>query len=177
MSVVELRYAEALLLAAGDTSDDAGAALNAFSALMFSHGEAKAFLLDPTCPPAAKKEAAERLLPENAPVVVKNFIHVLIDKGRLALLPGVCAAYGQLSAERRNRPDICVYSAFPLDEAELTKIRDTYRERYNIPEARVRPCVEPGLLGGVMVRIGDIRIDGTLLGRLNGLGSALAFER
>lgn len=174
MSAVELRYAEAFLTSTDyESAYSAGASLTGFSALLTENSVVREFLLDPTIPASIRKETSEKLLSEADAPFVRDFIFLLIDKGRLRLLPDICAAYLRLCAERHNCPDICVYSALPLDDDQINQIRDKYRERYNIPTARVRLCVDRSLLGGILVRIGDIRIDGTLLGRLNGLRQTL----
>lgn len=174
MSALELRYAEAFLTSVPyESADGAGASLSGFSVILTQNCEVREFLLDPTVPSAIRKETSEKLMSESAVPLIKDFIFLLIDKGRLALLPGICAAYAGLNAKRHNSPDICVYSAMPLDDEQIAQIGDKYRKRYNIPAARVCLSVDRKLLGGIMVKIGDIRIDGTLLGRLNGLRQTL----
>lgn len=174
MSAVELRYAEALSEAVPVGSDEGiGSALDGFCALMTGKSDLREFLLDPTVPAAVKKDTTEKLMGNDAMLIIKNFINTLIDKGRLALLPSINDAYKKLNAERNNNPDINIYSALPLDESQVTEIRDKYRKLYNIPTARVQLSIDSKLLGGVMVRIGDVCVDGTLLGRLTGLRSVL----
>jgi F-type H+-transporting ATPase subunit delta len=174
-AVVESRYASALLDAA-PTAKDADTVLTDMSRLteIWSDSEElRYFLLNPTVPNAAKKETLTKILAQDAPAVLKNFVCLLTDKGRLEELPKICGEYKRIKDARQNNLEIAVYSAQPLDEAQLKQICDKYKLKYAASSAAVTNIVDSSLIGGICVRVGDDYVDDTLAGRLKGLLSVI----
>lgn len=102
----------------------------------------------------------------------RNFIRVLAANKRLSLLPQISVLFEQLKAERESSVDVKVVSAFALDEAaeqNLVQVLSKKLER----EVKVETEVDESLLGGVLIRAGDLVIDGSVRGRLNKLSEAM----
>jgi F-type H+-transporting ATPase subunit delta len=102
----------------------------------------------------------------------RNFIRVLAANKRLPLLPEICILFEQLKAEQERSVDVQVFSAFPLEgatEQTLAQVLSKKLER----EVKVETEVDETLLGGVLIRAGDLVIDGSVRGRLNKLSEAM----
>ena len=102
----------------------------------------------------------------------KNFISVLAENKRLALLPEISALYEQFKANREKSVDVEVATAFELDAAiqeKLATALSTTLER----EVTVQTTIDKNLLGGVVIRAADVVIDGSIRGRLNKLAEAM----
>ena len=169
MPVIEARYAEALLSAAGDadTADHVGQAL-ADIASLWQGGEFSYFMQNPVVPDAVKKDTFAKAFGDNAvDAQLKNFISLLIDKKRLSLLPDVSREYAVIKNKRRNGITVTVYSSAPLDGGQLTDLRELYRSRFNADSAEVVNAIDPDLIGGIRVKVGDTFVDDTLSGHLN----------
>jgi F-type H+-transporting ATPase subunit delta len=102
----------------------------------------------------------------------RNFVTVLAEHGRLAVLPEVAAQFEALRAEREGVADADIESAFALPDAELAKLVATLERRF---KRRIRPNVriDAGLIGGVRVAVGDEVIDASVRGRLDAMRTAL----
>ena len=101
-----------------------------------------------------------------------NFISILADNKRLTLLPEIYALFETYKANQERTVDVQVYSAFDVAEETrqtLAQVLTTKLER----EVKVDSIVEPSLLGGVLIRAGDLVIDGSVRGRLNKLAEAM----
>jgi F-type H+-transporting ATPase subunit delta len=102
----------------------------------------------------------------------KNFVGLLASNKRLPLLPEIFALFEQYKANQEKTVDVTVYSAFEVDEQTqqtLAQVLKTKLER----DVNVDSEVDASLLGGVLIRAGDLAIDGSVRGRLNKLSEAM----
>jgi F-type H+-transporting ATPase subunit delta len=102
----------------------------------------------------------------------KNFVGLLASNKRLPLLPEIFALFEQYKANQEKTIDVTVYSAFEVDEKTqqtLAHVLKTKLER----DVNVDAEVDASLLGGVLIRAGDLAIDGSVRGRLNKLSEAM----
>ncbi len=118
-------------------------------------------------PPTVRRQVAEQVGRQLA-----RFVGLLVERRRVALLPRVADAYRRLVYARRDIVEAEVTSAAPLSDAE----RDALRERLARLAGRrveLRELVDPDLLGGLVVRIGDRFYDASVRGRLERLRNRL----
>jgi F-type H+-transporting ATPase subunit delta len=101
-----------------------------------------------------------------------NFIRLLAENKRLALLPEIAARFELLRAEYENEVDVVVTSAVPLSDAQKAKLADSLKTRLR-RDVRITTALDPALLGGAVIRAGDLVIDGSIKGRLQRLTSDL----
>jgi F-type H+-transporting ATPase subunit delta len=104
---------------------------------------------------------------------MQNFVRVLAENHRLLLLPEITARYEQLRSEVENTVDVEVISAVALSSAQAEKMSQALNTRLK-RNVRMQNSVDATLLGGAVVRAGDLVIDGSLKGRLQRLATELA---
>jgi len=102
----------------------------------------------------------------------QNFLRILIENKRLELLPHITSVYKKLCATEQSRADAMVESAFPLSDQELSALGEKLSRRFN---RTITPTlkVNPKLVGGVRVTVGDVVIDGSVRARLTELNQQL----
>jgi F-type H+-transporting ATPase subunit delta len=103
---------------------------------------------------------------------MRNFVHVLAENHRLLLLPEISAHYEELRSAVENTVDVEVTSAVKLDAAQAEKLSAALGKRLK-RKVRMQNSVDATLLGGAVVRAGDLIIDGSLKGRLQRLATEL----
>ena len=103
---------------------------------------------------------------------MQNFVRVLAENHRLLLLPEIAAHYEKLRAAVENPLDVEVISAVTLSDAQADKLKQALSTRLK-RTVRMQNSVDSTLLGGAVVRAGDLVIDGSLKGRLERLATDL----
>jgi F-type H+-transporting ATPase subunit delta len=104
--------------------------------------------------------------------VTANFLGVLAKNRRLAQLPAVIRAFSTLTARHRGEITAEITSARALDEGQVDAIRQNLRARYGTDIA-VDLAIDPAILGGLVVKVGSERIDGSIRTKLNTLAQAM----
>lgn len=102
----------------------------------------------------------------------RNFLRTLAENRRLGLLPEIAAQYEILRAEVENVIDVEVIAAQEIAPPQRQRLTEALQRRLG-REVRLHTRIDDGLIGGAIVRAGDLVIDGSLKGRLARLGSAL----
>ena len=95
----------------------------------------------------------------------RNFVRTLADNRRLALLPEISALFDELKGEAEGVIDVTVTSAAPLDDFQRGKLTAALERRLG-RSVRLQCATDPALIGGAVLRAGDLVIDGSLRGRL-----------
>jgi F-type H+-transporting ATPase subunit delta len=103
---------------------------------------------------------------------MQNFVRVLTENHRLLLLPEIAAHYEELRSDVENTVDVDVTSAIALNAAQQEKLAAALGARLK-RKVRMQNSVDASLLGGAVVRAGDLVIDGSLKGRLQRLATEL----
>ena len=103
---------------------------------------------------------------------MQNFVRVLAENHRLLLLPEIAAHYEEFRSAVENTVDVEVVSAVKLDAAQSDKLSAALTRRLK-RNVRMKNSVDATLLGGAVLRAGDLVIDGSLKGRLERLATEL----
>ena len=103
----------------------------------------------------------------------RNFLRALEANRRLALLPEIAVQFEVLRAEIENVVDIEVIAAREIAAPQQKRLTEALKRRLG-REVRMHTRIDESLIGGAIVRAGDLVIDGSLKGRLARLGSALS---
>ena len=102
----------------------------------------------------------------------RSFIRVLVEAGRLALLPEVATLFDALKDREDGVAKATIESAFPLAGNDLTELTAALEKRFGKKiEATVE--VKPELIGGARITVGDSVIDGTVQGQLHAMAASL----
>jgi F-type H+-transporting ATPase subunit delta len=103
---------------------------------------------------------------------MQNFVRILAANRRLLLLPEIAAHYEARRAEVENTVDVEVISAVKLDAAQTEKLTQALNTRLK-RRVKMQNSVDASLLGGAVIRAGDLVIDGSVKGSLDRLGTEL----
>jgi F-type H+-transporting ATPase subunit delta len=101
-----------------------------------------------------------------------NFLKLLIENGRVGVLPEISNHFEALKAEVENSVDAVVTSAVALSKEQVNEIAASLKERLG-RDVRITTEIDETLIGGAVIRAGDVVIDGSLRARLDGLANAL----
>jgi F-type H+-transporting ATPase subunit delta len=103
---------------------------------------------------------------------LRNFLQTVVENGRLAALPEIVAQYHVLANAASGVSDAQIFSAYEISDAQLAELKATLEQRFGRKlEAHVQ--VEPGLIGGVRVVVGDEVLDTSVKARLERMKVAL----
>lgn len=101
-----------------------------------------------------------------------NLLKTMIDNGRLSALSEVAAQFQTLANSRSGVSDAVVYSAFEMDEAQLNDVLSSLERSFG-RKLRGRVEIEPELIGGIRVVVGDEVLDTSIKARLQQMKAAL----
>lgn len=112
------------------------------------------------------------LLPAALPEAGKNFLRLVLDNGRLAALPEIASQFESLKNAATGAADAVIYSAFPMEGAELADLMALLEKRFG---TKLQPTVvvDQELIGGVRVVVGDEVLDTSVKARLEQMKAAL----
>jgi F-type H+-transporting ATPase subunit delta len=102
----------------------------------------------------------------------RNFLKLLLEYGRIAVLPEIAEHFDAQKAQVENTIDVTVTSATRLDDAQKKVIAEALGKRLK-RNVRLEAELDESLIGGAVIRAGDIVIDGSLRSRLLSLSNAL----
>ncbi|HTQ62838.1 MAG TPA: ATP synthase F1 subunit delta [Candidatus Solibacter sp.] len=178
MKSASLQYANAL----ADVALEQGAAdatlkqLNDFGAAFALSAELRNFLSTPGVPPSVKHGVIEKIAARTgAGKIVRNFLFVIADHHRTHILPEIIAAFLEVVRRRQGIAEAEISSATELSAAQKKKFTQTL-ERLTGKKIQATYSLEPTLLGGAVVRVGDTVYDGSVRNSLNELRARLVAE-
>ncbi len=168
-------YAEALLNSA-EAANSVAQVLEEIDSLIddvFAHDpRLEALLAGAAIGRKARKEAIDKALAGKACDTVYKFVLVLNDHDRLDMIRPIRRSLHELHDERRRHLRVLVYSAVPLSADFQKRIAEEVRVRFNL-EPILALIVDPALLGGLKLRIGDRVYDATISTRIDNLRNQL----
>ncbi|WP_462331466.1 ATP synthase F1 subunit delta [Schwartzia sp. (in: firmicutes)] len=169
------KYSRAIFLLAQEENklDEYGKELKQLSADIDSFPELKTYLASPMIPVQAKKEvAAKASAEEGLSQMVQNFFCMLVEKGRSELLDEIVSEYESFANEALGIVVADVTTARELKASQAESLSGKLAEVTG-KQIKLRPHLDPKIIGGAIVRMGDKRIDGSLTGKLQALQAEL----
>ena len=103
----------------------------------------------------------------------RNFVRVLAENKRLAAFPQIASQFDELRETYENEISVEITAAVPVDAPQTEQLRRALEQRLQ-RRVRIGTTVDARILGGAVIRAGDLVIDGSLTGRLKRLASELA---
>jgi ATP synthase, F1 delta subunit len=175
MPLVEKRYAEALINISVEQNaiDTYQRDLETVERVYLDDPFFMDFLLNPENETGIKKSVVQKVFEGNVKPELISFLKLLLDKGRIKHLPGIYKEFVQFADEKRSILNISIMSAKPLDTAQLNNITEKFRKLYNASSVKSETKIDPSLIGGVKIAIGDKLIDGSIKGKLKALEGLL----
>ena len=131
-----------------------------------------AYLNRPELTPAEQVALFAKVLGNEQTVAVSNFLTLLAENGRVALLPEIDTEFEQLKSQNNKTVDVVIESAFPLDSVQEQKLAHALEKRLN-SAVKVTVEVNPALIAGVVIRAGDQVIDDSVLSKLDKMRTRL----
>ena len=179
-TVAAERYARALFEIAEKFHQDRQyeAELAAFSASLRKEPAIEKFLLSPGFGREEKRKCLERLYPHPSGVeaVLLDFFTILLNKGRFGLVHDIAAAFKKISDQAQREGVVHIKSAFILEEKQQQAILGS-AERIAGYKLKVRTEVDPGIIGGAVLKIDHRILDGSVLYQVDQLKKELKTAR
>ncbi len=167
-------YAEALFKACGTDAAQLKDQLSALS-LLAADEQLRRFADDPkVAPPQVFDLVAGIALQQGLSLDSKvgNLLRMVLDNGRLAALPEIAAQYGALVNASSGVSDATIYSAFPIEPAQLDETVAALERRFK-RKLNAQVAIDPELIGGIRVVVGDEVLDTSVRARLEQMRVAL----
>lgn len=169
------RYVSALF----DVAVDAGVLeavekdLQAIASILENNADFRAFIINPLLTRNAQEQVAAAVLSRlNVNKITAQFIALLARAKRLDILGEMIALFLEAVASARGEMAAELVSAKPVSGAESKKIAEKLGAAYN-KKITLTTRADASLLGGVIINVGSVQLDGSLAGKLNRLKTAL----
>ncbi|MGE5701116.1 MAG: F0F1 ATP synthase subunit delta [Clostridia bacterium] len=166
-SGVAKRYARALFEVAKERGliDQIETETKSIVAAVNENTELSKILTHKQIAPESKKQLVSDLFGKNVAVETLNFLNLLIENDRESALADIVASYVVIANGERGIADAIVTTAKPLNDEEQAVLASEFGKKVN-KTLRVQTVVDPTILGGVVVRIGDRLYDGSIKRKL-----------
>ncbi|MGH9678025.1 MAG: ATP synthase F1 subunit delta [Candidatus Acidiferrum sp.] len=178
MKSASLQYANALadIAFAQGAAEPAAKQLGDFCSAYAASAELRTFLASPAVTIEAKHGVIEKIGARlGASKIIRNFLFLIADNRRTQMLPGIVEAFQEVVRQRQGFAEAEVSSAVEMGAAQRADLAKTL-ERLTGKQIETKYSLDPELLGGAVVRIGDTIYDGSLRSRLNEMRARLAAE-
>jgi F-type H+-transporting ATPase subunit delta len=150
--------------------------LEDFGAAYAESSELRSVLSSPAVERTAKHNVIEKLATRlGASRIVRNFLLIVVDNQRTHLLPEIVKTFEAVIRQRQGVAEAEVISAAELTAPQKTQLQQTL-EGLTGRKIQAKYSLDPALLGGAVVRIGDTIYDGSVRNRLNQMRTRLAAE-
>jgi F-type H+-transporting ATPase subunit delta len=169
-------YASALMSLAksNNLSEKFGEDIRSLLSLLAESEELRLFLGSPLVKPQDKKAVIDRIAGDEMHPMMRNFLRLLVDKGRILFLEGIGKRYLTELRELNQTVLAEVTSAVPLSEAQQQTVCEKVKAMTNAREVEIETKIDSDLIGGVIIKVGSRVIDASLRGQLRRLGIRLS---
>ncbi len=167
-------YSRALFQAAEDQDklDVVREQVGEFADALDDNRDLAVFFFSPYFSTEEKKQGLDKVL-DGADDIVRNFLELLIEKHRMPAVFRIRRAYDALWEEANKLLPVEVTSAIELDRDTVKQIGDKIGERTG-RKVQLESKVDPDILGGIVVRVGDRILDASIANRLESLRKQVA---
>ncbi len=167
-------YAEALFQIADEKGvvTEIHEELRHFESLFRETAALSTFLTSPKVDTKEKKQLVKRVLgPHFSPLII-HFLFTLIDKHRELLIPHMANEFKEILDRIHNRIDCDITSAVPLQDSVVQRTKESLSAALG-KDVIIRSHTDPSIIGGIIIRVEDRILDGSILGELKKLKARL----
>ena len=174
IDVIANRYAEALfqLSEEENITKEIYNELHDVVELIKNNKELDNVLKSPLVKKKKKTQLIEALFNNKINNNLKNFLKILVEKGRISSLKSIELTFKELLNDKHNIIEGTVISAIALTEKQVKELEEKLSKKYN-KNVTLENEVDQSILGGVLVRLGNTQIDGSVKTRLNNIKDQL----
>ena len=176
--VAAKRYAKALFEITKDSEllEKVEADLRQIVQVVYSDDEIRNFLNHPQITREVKKEVINAGFSNDISQITKNFLFQLIDNNRQDTLEGILSEYVEMANNYRGIIEVEALSISALNDQDKEKITKSLTERFN-KQIRLKNIVDPSIIGGLIIRVGDKVYDGSIETKLKVMKRSLTTSR
>jgi F-type H+-transporting ATPase subunit delta len=179
ISNISKRYARAFFEIAteGKQIEKYYSELNQFALIISQNKDLGNFLANPVFDQESKKGVVVNIIGKlKLSVMTVNFLKLLVDKKRIDVLSDIVFFYRQLMDESLKKVRVNLKTAFPLS-SEMQNYITSSLEKVTGKKVEVSVEKDPGLLGGIVIGVGDTLYDGSIRNQLNNMRNLLGEAR
>ena len=171
LATIARPYAEALVKASGDDLSATSVWLDELANIS-SNIQLQQYASNPSVTPAQTFEVISGVVKTSLPAAAQNFLRTVIDNGRINVLPEIANQFRALKNVQSGSSDAVVYSAFAFEPNALADLLTTLEKRFG-KKLNLQVELQPQLIGGVRVVVGDEVLDTSVKARLEQMKAAL----
>ena len=173
LATIARPYANAVFdLAKGDNALDGWSRMLGVLDGTVQHETVKVLLESPDLPAQSKAFKLADLCGEELDDRGKKFLQALADHDRLGLVSEIRVQFEALKAEEEKSLDVEVISAYELSDNQASTLSDALKAKF-AKDISMTTSIDKSLIGGAVIRAGDVVIDGSVRGKLNKLAEEL----
>ena len=131
------------------------------------------FLASPIVKEEDKKAVLRRIVGGGNNPYLLNFLLLLVDKGRIVFLAGICQKYLELLRQLNKTVLAQVTSATELNQAQRHSVVEKVKEMTNAQAVELKTKIDPDLIGGVIIKVGSQVLDASIRGQLRRMSISL----
>lgn len=175
INVIAGRYAEALFQVGEETNSTTKLyeELNAVVETLKSNKDFYSVLKSPLVGKGDKKNLLEKVYGTQLSDNLNNFLKIIVDKDRATVIEAVQKSYKNLLNEKNNIIEGIAITAIAMSQEEIKQLEAKLSSKYN-KNVTLENKVDESILGGVLVRLGNEEIDGTVKNRLSKMKDQLS---
>jgi F-type H+-transporting ATPase subunit delta len=171
LATIARPYAEALFKASGSDLAAAAAWVDSLGTIA-EDAQLLQFAANPKATVDQVFDLISAVVPTALPAQAQNFLRTVIGNGRLSVLPEIALQFRALKNAQSGSSDAVVYSAFPMDASALSDVAVMLEKRFG-RKLNASVVLEPELIGGIRVVVGDEVLDTSVKARLEQMKVAL----
>lgn len=173
-----IRYAKAYMKLAKEQSfvDEAIEDIKLILQTVTSNRELELFLHSPLIKSDKKQAAFNSIFSGKTQQQTERFVSEIIKQGREKQLTDICERFIDLYNESHNIARVSVTTAMPLDDTMRSKLLEVVKKKYNYTKVELNEIIDENILGGMVMRMGDMQLDSSIRRQINDLKKELLQE-
>ena len=138
--------------------------------------ELEVFLHSPLIKADKKQAAFSAIFKGKTQEQTTRFINEIIKQGREKQLTDICERFIDLYNEAHNIARVSVTTAMPMDDNMRAKLLEVVKNKYNYSKLELNEIIDENIIGGMVMRIGDMQLDSSIRRQINDLKKELLQE-